>query len=133
LNVVGKLLSLVKGRLALIGVGLALTVIAGLWFHAGTLSRKLESAETRASIALAANASNQITIDALRDAAVRDAARLRELDSVLTGIAQASAERRDTRERIATNDQTVADYLNQPVPCGLRDAASGDADCPGPD
>jgi len=130
---VGKLLSLVKGRLALIGVGLALTVIAGLWFHAGTLSRKLESAEARASIALAANASNQITIDALRDAAVRDAARLRELDSVLTRIAQASADRRDTRERIATNDQTVADYLNQLVPCGLRDAASGDADCTGPD
>lgn len=127
----GNLLSLVKGRLALIGVGLALTVIAGLWFHTGTLSRKLESAESRAAVALAANVSNQITIDALRNAALRDAALLRDLDDIRAGIAQASSERRAARQRIANNDQTVADYLNQPVPCGLRN--DGDTDCPDPD
>jgi len=127
------MISLIKGRLAMIGLAIALTIVVGLYFRGNFLAEKLERTEQREAVALAANEAQSETIAALREAAARDATILRGLDDIRAGLAAVSAERRDQRERISREDPAVSDYLSQPIPCGLRDNADSDPDCPGPD
>jgi len=127
------LLGMLKGRLAMVGLALALATVAGLYFRGNFLAAKLQRTEAREAVALAANEAQLETISALREAAARDATILRGLDEIRSGLAAVSAARRADRERISREDPDVSDYLSQPIPCGLRDNADGDADCPSPD
>ena len=126
------MLAMLQGRLALIGVAVSLTVIAGLWFRLDYVANQRAAEQAAKEVALAANEANAQTIAALEDRISRDSELLRELRGIRSEIAQASDQRRADLDAIAESDDAARDFLDTPVPDSLRDPQGGDADTDNP-
>lgn len=123
-----NVLSMIQGRLALIGLAVGLAIIAGLWFRLDHVEGQRAAERAAKEIALAANAANTATIAALEDRISRDSELLRELRGIRTEIAAESDQRRAELDAIAESDDEARDFLDMPIPDSLRNAESGDAD-----
>lgn len=121
-------LSMIQGRLALIGLAAALAIIAGLWFRLEHVASQRAQERAAKEIALAANAANAETIQALEDRISRDSELLRELRGLRTEIAAASDQRRADLDAIAESDDEARDFLSMPIPDSLREPEGGHAD-----
>ncbi len=126
------MLAMLQGRLALIGVAVALTVIAGLWFRLDYVEIQRAAEAAAKEVALAANAANAQTIAALEDRIFRDSELLRELRGIRSEIAEAADQRRADLDAIAESDDEARDFLDTPIPSSLRNPQSGDADADNP-
>lgn len=123
------MLAMLQGRLALIGVAVTLTVIAGLWFRLDYVEGQRAAEAAAKEVALAANEANADTIAALRDRISRDSELLRELRGIRSEIAEAANQRRADLDAIAESDDEARAFLDMPVPDSLRNRSQGgDAD-----
>jgi hypothetical protein len=130
-------LGFLKGRLALAGLAVALTVIAGLYFLYSGSQATLETTRENLAVAEAANKTNAATIEALQARADADAALLRELQDIRAEIARDAQRRRAQLDELAEAMPDVQAILELAYPAELvclRNAANGIADpnCDGP-
>lgn len=130
----GSFFAALKGRLALIGLAIAFAALAGLWFRADHLARKLQQAEAREAVALVANQAQARTIEDMQTRARLDAVLVRELAGDVRRIAAASAARTTERRELAEENDDVSSALAAEYPLDLvclRDRQNGIAnpDC----
>lgn len=132
-----SVLGFLKGRLALAGLAVAMTVIAGLYFLYAGSQATLETTRENLATAEAANKTNAATIEALQARADADAALLRELQDIRAEIARDAQRRRLELDELAAEIPDVQAILDAVYPAELvclRDAANGvaNADCDSP-